>query len=234
LIASLHVASKHRGVILDELDFVLGGSSLGMLAKKSGRQSQVAFRLPLSSTGTIVVLNNREYFQNYADVGFQFERLVTGVQFNPKAVIEFSEHMHEMKVGSHRVMFLAEADACSTDEEPVEIKCSSKSQRRTDVMFQMISSGSLWLCHGEKDFHDFKSAKLMQLSEVVDATLKNRNAEALEGSILECLTAIKAQMMNAQDGEVFDVKFVGETLQLHRIKRAIMFPPPKVVSELLL
>ena len=59
--------------------------------------------------------------------------------------------MHTMKIGKRwTVLFCAEVDAKDDDGSPVEVKASNPHYWGTKVMFQMISSGSSRLCHGEK------------------------------------------------------------------------------------
>jgi hypothetical protein len=236
LVAVLHVASKHRGVVFDDVDFVLGGSALGCLAAKcpfKNRSPQVVFRIPCLSNGmTIGFLNNKKYFQNYAAVGFQFERFVTGTKYDPKAPVEFSNHIHEMKIGSHRVLFHAETDAFH-DGEPVELISSANYRRNRDVAFQLISSGGLWLCHAEKDSTSITSTSLVKLSEVINQSLKNTSPAPFESNILEGLTAIKEEMSNAKENEIFDLTFVEGKVQLNRNYSAVVFPPSKIVAELL-
>jgi hypothetical protein len=135
-IAGLHVASQHRRVNMDEVDFAFGGSTLEMLARKDASSPYMVTRM--SHTGTILVVKCKECVQNYADFGFQFERLVTGQSFSDRSEVEFVEHLHLMQVGTHRVLFQAETDAMH-DGEPIEVKASNPRYWGTKVMFQMIN-----------------------------------------------------------------------------------------------
>jgi hypothetical protein len=234
LAASLHVASRHRGVALDNLDFVLGGASLGILATRlNPRTAQVVFRVPSSTGKTIIgVHNNRKYFQDYASPGFQFERFVTGTEYNPNAPIEFSNHIHEMNIHSHRVLFVNQIDAFF-DGEPVEIKTSRGYHRGIQVLFQLISSGSRWLCQAEKELDSIHSASLIHFSEVMYRTLVNKDRVRFENNLLESLSELRDQMVNAKEGELYDLIFKDGRMQLHRNTSDVVFPPPHVLSELL-
>lgn len=231
-IASLYVASQHRGVNMDEVDFCFGGSTLEMLAQKDTMKPYMAARVP--NTDTILVVNCAEYVQNYADFGFQFERLVTGLSFSDRPVVEFVEHLHLMLVGSHRVLFGAETDALH-DGEPIEVKASNPRNWGTKVMFQMISSASPKLCHGVKVRDDLTRVNLISLSEIANRALQNRARAKFEANILEGMAALITQMVGAKDGEVFKVSFPDGSLrlQLATTENAILLPPASIVKDLL-
>lgn len=107
----------------------------------------IAQRIP--GTKSILIAKKKDYEQNLGDFGFQFERHVTVGLMD---TVDFStvEHMHTMKIGKRTVLFRAEVDAKDDDGSPVEVKASNPHYWGTKVMFQMISSGSSRLCHGEK------------------------------------------------------------------------------------
>jgi hypothetical protein len=231
-IASLYVASQHRGVNLDEVDFSFGGSTLEMLARKNASGPYMATRVPHS--GTILVVKCKDYVQNYADFGYQFERLVTGLSFSDRPGVEFVEHLHVMMVGSHRVLFRAETDALY-DGEPIEVKASKPRNWGTKVMFQMISSGSPNLCHGVKEGEDLVEINVMRLSEVVQKALLERSHATLEANILEGMVALKSQLVDAKDGEVFKVSFSDGSLrvELSNTESDVLLPPANIVQKLL-
>jgi hypothetical protein len=233
LAAVLHVAARHRSVVLDDFDFILGGSALGCLAtKNSSRSPQVVFRIPCSSNRTTIgLLKNKKYFQDYAAVGFQFERFVTGTKYDPKAPVESPCHIHQMKIGSHRVLFHAETDAFY-DGEPAEVKASANYRKNREVTFQLISSGGLWLCHAGIDSKSIQSISLLTLSGVIHRSWKNTSPATFESNILGALAAIKDQMSNAEENDVFDLTFVDGKVKLNRNSSAVVFPPTKIVDEL--
>ena len=59
-------------------------------------------------------------------------------------------HAHTMKVGDKTVLFRAHVNAMDAHGSAVEVKASNSWYWETKVMFQMISSSSSKLCHGEK------------------------------------------------------------------------------------
>jgi hypothetical protein len=72
-VASLYVASQHRGVDLNDIDFVFGGSTLEMLAQCDNSDMYIVTRIPGTKKACLVV-KFKEYTQNHGDLGFQFER----------------------------------------------------------------------------------------------------------------------------------------------------------------
>jgi hypothetical protein len=238
-IASLHVAAQHRNVNLNEMNFVFGGSTLEMLARHDKSNPYMATRIP-NTTNTILVVKCKEYAQNFSDVGFQFERFVTGMKIEVASEnVEFVEHMHVMQIGStYKVLFCAETDASDHDGNPVEIKISDPKYWRTKVMFQMISSGSTKLCAGIKRENILTSIKIISLSDVVNIALRYRNPSLLEENILSGMKALQEQMIDAKDGEVYKISFSNDNgelkLQLTNTADVVLLPPTNIVEELIL
>ena len=88
------------------------------------------------------------YQRRLGDVGFQFERFITGHKVEDCADYSSVEHLHTMRVGHFMFLFDAEVDAMQVDGSIVEIKASNPTNRGIKTLFQMISSGSSFLCHG--------------------------------------------------------------------------------------
>jgi hypothetical protein len=124
-VASLCIASKHRNVDLNEIDFIFGGSTLEMLATHDTSSTYMACLVP-TTTNTLLVRKCKEYIQNFSDVGFQFERYVTTGNMNESDDVKFIEHLQLMQIGSKfKVLICAEADACDDDGIPIEVKASN-------------------------------------------------------------------------------------------------------------
>lgn len=80
-IVSLHVAFKHRGVDKDSVNFYFGGSSLEALATQTIPFDTQYLTTKVPGTDIIMMVRYKEYIQDYSNVGFQVERLVTGKAF---------------------------------------------------------------------------------------------------------------------------------------------------------
>jgi hypothetical protein len=85
-----------------------------------------------------------------------------------------------MKIGERTVLFRVEADAKDDESSPVEVKESNPHYWVTKVMFQMISSGSSKLCHGEKSRGVLTRVTFMSLSTVSKNALENANVSSLQ------------------------------------------------------
>lgn len=247
-IICLHVATKYRGIDFDkdDINFVFGGSTLEMLARCDDSDPYMVIRIPGTSK-TILVSKNKDYVKNLSDVGFQFERLMTGRAMDA-ASSDWStvEHLHVMNVGTFRVLFHAETDAVVTEETdssdndndvPVEIKASNPRYWGTKVMFQMISNGSTKLCHGIKSRGSLQAVKIQSLYQVAQTALLTTNTATLERNIITNMKSIESQMKNATPGDdVFKISFHGTTLSLLPMRGRSstgILPPPSIVRELL-
>lgn len=228
-IACLHVAVK-RGVDLNEMNFAFGGSTLEMLATKDASDRYIASQIP--GTKCILVVKRKDYIKNLADVGFQFERYVTGGDMHDSSCFDQVEHLYLANVGSHKVLFRAEVDAIDSDGNPVEVKASNPKYFGTRVMFQMISSGSSSLCHGQRFRRTLNSVTLKSLSTVAKDALYTSNKKILETNILEGMDALHHQMKN--EG-VFSISFHGGKLKLTQesSKQFALLPSKKVVESLI-
>ena len=243
--ACLHVASQHRSVNFNNIDFVFGGSTLNMLARKTAEDKEfMAVRIP-HTTRSIMVVRTKQYLQDLAHFGFQFERLVTGQAMDATTgKVEFVEHVHEMMVGLHRVLFQAESD-CMDHGELVEVKASNPSWWDTRVMFQMIGSGSTKLCHGVKQngTHGVKqngtltSIELKSLSDIANTAFQIERRSTLEANLLSSIMLLQDGMKEADEGQVYEIAFSGGSLQCYPTQysdpTSSVLPPPDVVRQLM-
>jgi hypothetical protein len=257
-VVCFHVAAQYRGMDFGTVDFAFGGSTLELLAnggedKGSNSDPFMVTRLP--GTKTIMVVKNKDYLKNLSDVGFQFERLVTGRPMDD-AMSDCScvEHLHLMNIGSYRVFFRAETDAIlssqdendNNDDEnededdddgcPVEIKASNPRYWGTKVMFQMISSGSTKLCHGAKGRGKLIGVEIQSLQQVARTALKHAShRERLERNILKGMDSIQSQMKDATPGEVFKISFHASALKLLPVRgrSADILPPAEILRDLI-
>ena len=144
------------------------------------------------------------------------------------------EHLHVMNIGTYRVFFRAETDAI-LEGSPVEIKASNPRYWGTKVMFQMISSGSTKLCHGQKSRGSLTGVEIQSLVQVASTALAYTSVETLERNILKGMESIQSQMKDASPGEVFKVSFQGTSLRLLPVRgrSADVLPPPEIVHELI-
>jgi hypothetical protein len=231
-----HVAAKYRGIDFGDIDFAFGGSTLEMLATCDASDPFLVTCLP--GTKTIMVVKNKDYTKNLSDVGFQFERLMTGRSMaDADSDCSCVEHLHLMNIGSHRVFFRAETDAI-LDDSPVEIKASNPRYWGTKVMFQMISSGSTKLCHGAKGRGNLIGVEIQSLQQVARNALPqySTSTETLERNILNGMESIRSQIeAAATPGDVFKVSFHLSSLKLLPVRgrSADILPPADILRDLI-
>ena len=237
-VASLHVATCHRGVSLKEIDFVFGGSTLQMLARQDASGPYMVTRIP-SAENTILVAKCGEYIQDFSNIGYQFERLVTGFAMDrPSSGVEFLEHLQTMRIDDkYNVLFCAEADAIDDNGDPVEVKASNPRYWGTKTMFQMISNGCPTLCHGVKDRGKLSRVSIRRLSSVSDDALVDTNYKRLQDNIVTGMNALKYQMVDKKAGEVYSISFDEQgALKLipSKTSSSVLLPATNLVEELLM
>ena len=234
-IACLHVAFQCRGVDHEIVDFVFGGSTLEMLATQDASSNFLVTKV--EGTNVILVVKRESYVANYADLGFQFERLMTGGQMSDRHSLTSVQHMHYMQVDKFRVLFSAESDALY-EGEPVELKAANPAYYGTRVMFQMISNGSPTLCQGVKSRGVLVDVRLESLGQVTNTALRSSDSiTSLERRIVDGMKAIAEQMSNRECGQVFKVTFRSGQLHLSPVPATrgnVLLPPGPVVKDLIL
>jgi len=238
-VTALYVAVKHRGLKLNDIDFILGGSVLEVLAKKSIRSDVHYLTTLVPGTGIILVGKNDEYEINYSDPGFQFERLVTGKRIMERHDISCTKHLHVMEVSGYRILFAAEVDAVNENNTAIEITQGNPTYWGTKKAFQMISSGSILLYSGIKKEGKLVKVESKPLSHVIPNGLRGEDQKKLEFNIHQGLSILKKAMESndIKDGEFLDIVFERQnSLVLQPFKRGTqcMLPPNDVVKDLLL
>ena len=233
-IVCLHVASKYRNVDMGTIDFLFNGSMLDILACRDENETIYVTQIP--GTGTIMMSSKAAMEMNYATVGHQFERFVTGKSMPPKITsVQYNEHIHTMQVGAFKVLFRAEVDALDEAGNAVEITFSNPRYWGTRKMFQMISNGSVQMCSGRKERGlTVTRTDLLPLSRVVQDALKHIDIRSLEKNILDCMETIKSELeeKDTEEGQVYRVSFKDGMLTLS-LSHIELLPPPKVVRELI-
>lgn len=103
---------------MEEIYFVLEGSSFLVLADCSTNKR----RYIVQRVQRVIVFGyTAPYVRNCADIGFQFEQLVTGGQIDSTHQKVKHGSLRMMKLGPFRVLFVAEVDAVDDTGVRVEI-----------------------------------------------------------------------------------------------------------------
>ena len=238
-IAGIHVATKIRGLRLNDIDFVFyGGSTLSMLASKNeSKKTYLATKIPGTAVG--ILAKDEEYTSNLADPGFQFERFVTGRPVDEREDPTFIDHMQLMQVGNYTVLFIAKADALK-DGEPVEVTFSNPFHWDIRTCLQCVSTGSSVLCHGRKnrgkidsDRGRLDSISLKSLSRLYEA--KSDKLKEAEGEIVQALDDLKQQLDSSKHRGEYEIDFsMDGRLELqHKPGSSKLLPSADVVHALL-
>lgn len=226
-----------RGLVLSDIDFVLGGSGLEVLAnKRIERRTDLPDNtkyLVQRVENVIVLAKSKRYVANYADTGFQFERLVTGGRLDGKHDPTTSEHLHIMKLGKFKVLFAAEVDAVDDEGKCVEIKSGNPRYFGTKVMLQMLSSGSQTLIQADKRGPKLIKIKKRSISDLI----REHPTDVLRGlqdNILEVLAVLKsADTKVISDEFPTELDFEGKKVVLKPCPEGDLLPKKQVVTQLL-
>jgi hypothetical protein len=199
------------------------------------------FAALIPGTEIVMVTKVSEYGQDYSAFGFQFERLVTGGKFSDRHSTECIEHVHYMKIGKYRVLVTGQTDAVDSSNNPVEISTSNPRWWGTSKMFQMISSGSIKFCAGNRRKTSLTNIKILSLSEIISQALLAKDVRQLERNILQNMDKLAELLKDAASGDSKDrnaprrISFdgPGNKLELTLRKDEVLLPPDEIVKDLL-
>lgn len=215
---------------MKDVDFIFGGSTLEMLANKDASDPFIATRVP-GTNNCIMVAKKKQYTFNKGELGYQFERYVTGGDMYDTSDFSVVEHLHLMKVGDdHTVLFRAEADAIDENGDLVEIKASNPRYWGTKVMFQMISNGSATLCHGEKYRGVLQRVTSKSLSRVAKDAMYDTNR--LEKNIEDGMRKLKNGVKIDQPYRISFSYSGNLCLTPVTENRFVLLPPENIVLDL--
>ena len=206
----MHVASIHRSCDLSKIDFVFGGGSiLQLLASKaiprnpSNKDKLLVQIIPTTTADIIFISKYPIYRQNLADIGFQFERFITGKRMDyipPTSSMIKNQHLQVFQIGNkenyYNILCSAECDGITYDgNDVIEMKSSNQHfSHSTKVMFQMISNGSTILYSGQNCRGSNKTTlqgiNKTNLADIIDKCLLNNDCATLERNIMYCLNEI--------------------------------------------
>lgn len=236
VIGALSAAVTDFGLDLEEIDFVMGGSTLDILANgildKDLYMAQT-ISIPRQDQPphyVTVIKNKKSYVCSSRDVGFQFERFVTGGNFEDVrgGGTTVYTNMHIMNIGSHRVLFCAEIDAIAPNTAPfargtssiVEVKASNPRYWGQKTMFQMISSNAQFLVHAQKRGMSLTGMILQRRDQVMDKHTLSERALA-EERILKNINELK-HAVREHDKKKCHVRVTEDGSEMHGDEKANM------------
>jgi hypothetical protein len=228
------VVAMDRGLCMESVDFMMGGSALdvfsqGVIDVRSGAK-YFAQRVGK----TIVVAKHSEYMNDFADVGHQFERLVTGGSVEDTAPGPLYQHLQTLSVGPYTVLFSAEVDAVDEDGKVVEVKSGNPRYFGTKLIWQMVSSGAKTLVRAEK-----RGMRLLGIKRVgLDALVKEQPKSTLveqQRAIIKSLGYLKEMAKDIPDSRPVEITFdgTGRPVVLTNATNTTILPSKDVMSRLL-
>jgi len=236
-VAPLYHAFTHCNVDKESIDFVFGCSALEVLVScRTPKKAAPYLVMKVPGTNALMLHYHFQFGQDYAQPGFQFERLMT--QQNMQDAhnhVGTTEHVQLMEIGGKRVLMTAEVDGVDAVGNPVELKLGSSGIGRK-VMFQMIGSGSLTLIKGGNDKGIVRSIRSTNLADIMSNVVsEEQNTVAfLETKILDGMNALKAFDDNGyfDNGKVYRIEFQPKMTLVPFGQNHPLLPPNPVLGEL--
>ena len=241
----LHVAIVDRGINLDDIHFKFGGSTMHMLSTQSLQGNEYRAQL-IPGTKIVLIQKFEEYKINFSAEGFQFENFCTTGNLQPMKIEEMKSSIHLQQItilDKWNILVSAECDGMDPlHDDPIEMKCTTKTTRNEKVAFQMISSGSLSLYGAEKDnktaslrgVHCIALEKI--LKDVFDTKEKQtlRRVELLQKNFIHGLESIREAVDQGvfDNGRLMTIQFSSKDHKL-KLNPVSLLPSDDVVKELL-
>jgi len=239
-VAAALAAASIRGLgELPGIDFVLGGSGLGVLAQGDTNRNVYLLQRVGKGGETIVLAKHSEYNADLTAKGFQFERLVTGERMAARANEDTVIGMQLVQLGPFKVLFHAEVDALDVDTERstvhrVEIKSGNPQRFGPKEMYQMVSSRSSELvfarCQGDR-IVDIRKVGLDEVAGWTPLGKRRHLASDLLWRLKQLKELPKDQLSKDQPSQLmFDDEGV---VRVQGRPELALLPTPRVVAELL-
>lgn len=236
-IVPLHIACARHGIDVDSIDFVFGGSTLHVLAEKHidrrdahDDTKYLVQRVP----GTLkakLVCKHKVYTQNYADIGFQFERLMTGESVRSVHDMRKFEHLQVVDLAGKTILFAAEVDAVDSDGSPVELKSGNPRYFGTKVLLQMMSSGAEKLVFADKRQQTLLGVKVKKKREMLHEA--SSQLRVLQANIIDGLLELERQEQHFDVVMEMDFRRDGSMSLSPLSSNIALLPAREVVDRLL-
>ncbi|CAE7715597.1 unnamed protein product, partial [Symbiodinium sp. CCMP2456] len=192
---ALRVA-KARGLCLKNLDFVLDDISLGFLARrKRNRRKRCKYLVQkLPGTDVIVLGVHVPYRQELHEIGFQFERLMTGEPMDGPHDLRWHGAIQLLDIGGWQVLAVAEVQAMNSRRMPVVIKSSHPTTRhRKRHILQMLSSGAVELVHAKRNGNTLEDVQVQSFEELVAVAARPKSwTQRVDTNLVAGLSQLKA------------------------------------------
>ena len=227
-VAASIAAATSRGLNLDDVDFIFGGSTLSMLSERSTADNVY---LVQRVGQTIAVGKHSEYTSDLMARGFQFERLVTGEKMAAHASENRVLSMQLALVGDFRVFFHAELDAVDVDGTRVEIKSGNPAMFGAKQMFQMVASRSRSLVFAKCQGNRVCGIEKRSIEEVASWVSREKRL-VLQQNLLDTMLEIKDLAASIGEDEPSQLLFRDGHVELRPRPDVALLPPRGVVASI--
>ena len=227
-VAASIAAATSRGLNLDDVDFIFGGSTLSMLSERSTAGNVY---LVQRVGQTIAVGKHSEYTSDLMARGFQFERLVTGEKMAAHASENRVLSMQLALVGDFRVFFHAELDAVDVDGTRVEIKSGNPAMFGAKQMFQMVASRSRSLVFAKCQGNRVCGIEKRSIEEVASWVSREKRL-VLQQNLLDTMLEIKDLAASIGEDEPSQLLFRDGHVELRPRPDVALLPPRGVVASI--
>ena len=216
-IAGLHAAVRHRGVDMSKVNFFFGGTStLEMLATRRIDKNYSYFATLIPGTETIMITSQKDYLLDMASINFQFRNFAIGKKFGDEIDRAEVNHLQLVEVGEHLVLFSTEVSAMNSNNDPVKLASRIRRNWGTQMLYQMISTGSFTLYSGSRQRSSLIKVAEHSLPYVAETTLKGVDIDEDESNILNAMSHLvkKHKSDNGYDGgkQAYEISFDGRNV----------------------
>lgn len=244
----MHVAVQRDGFDLNEIDFVMGGSPLHMLAhaappgksssRRPGDKQKQFIACLVPGTNIVEVKWHEDYEINLSDKRYQLRRFVTEGNVKGEADKDSFGHVHLMTIGGRfKVLFCGETDAVDSNGDLVKIKSGDAMYWDSRLAFQMISGGFAKMFGGKKEGDSLEKVMDYALPAVLRRYCPRHAVSFFEENILTSLKRLRefADEGLFEEGKAsYQVSFDKSDIVLERlVNRQSHYPALDVVSEML-
>ena len=195
--------AKQRGCNLDKIDFLFGGSCLGIFQKRKIDRPDIEIMVQVKK-GIIIIKRLARTPRNLNEAGYKFERIVSEEEYSNKSNLLGNEYVREIILGNHRALICAEVDLIDDYKNPIEVKFLTKKwneERRFEdyrrLLFQMLSNGSTEVVVGtkiinrQKNTYKIEDIQKHSLEDIWDTVRQTTSVEALLKPITRSLNELK-------------------------------------------
>lgn len=251
--------AERRGLKLEQVDFLIGGSFLNACARPdcfvpskdaaTARFENEMFRRTrdylVQNCKSVFVINRQVDYDEMRNMpAYQFKRWACGRNFGDKHGDREFEHLRLLQVGEFKVLVSGSIDAVEERqkgrETPVKIRMRPITEdSRLELLLQLVSCGASALVNGRKDFGRLVQVERHGFQKVCQMVLDDRGQMAelreLEKNICRVLRELKNLDLEEDRTYRISRSRAQAPLQVEALaetSRQRLLPPRRVIEDL--